>query len=53
MELTNLDVSSESESQSEAVPRPQDIEVAETSPVRSGPPSEASSQEWDQVAEHP
>ncbi|KAL0580513.1 mitochondrial import receptor subunit tom20 [Marasmius crinis-equi] len=44
IELTNLDVS---------VPSPQssteDIDDDETSPVRGGPPSETSSQEWDKV----
>ena len=50
MEMTQLDVSvpSQSEHESSAV---EEEEVDETSPVRGGPPSEASSQEWDQVTD--
>jgi import receptor subunit TOM20 len=46
MEMTNLDVSSPSSSIERELP-----EEDESSPVRTGPPSEASSQEWDKLTD--
>jgi len=48
IELTNLDVSELSPSDSRDA---QDDLDDETSPVRGGPPSETSSQEWDKVTD--
>jgi import receptor subunit TOM20 len=49
MELTNLDVSSHSSSDERAGGLlPEDDEM---SPVRTGPPSETSSQEWDKLTD--
>ena len=47
IELTNLDVSLSSPQSSAG-----DIDDEETSPVRGGPPSETSSQEWDKLTDH-
>ena len=50
MELVNADVSMPtSEAQSEK--REEPAEEVETSPTRSGPPSETSSQEWDRLTD--
>src|ERR1700733_6712106 len=46
MEMTNLDVSSPSSSVERELP-----EEDESSPVRTGPPTEASSQEWDKLTD--
>ena len=53
MELTNLDVSEPPSKASEDVDEAQeaDEQEQETSPERTGPPSEASSQEWDKVTD--
>lgn len=52
MELTNLDVSNTSSS---GEPETAEAQIAsdedETSPTRSGPPSETSSQEWDRLTD--
>lgn len=52
MEMTNLDVS-ESPDLELSVETEQSITVEEdeTSPERTGPPSEASSQDWDKVTD--
>ena len=52
MELTNLDVS-EPSSKAPAIDEADeaDEQELETSPERTGPPSEASSQEWDKVTD--
>jgi mitochondrial import receptor subunit TOM20 len=52
MELTNLDVSESSSAESGDVDEARAAEEEqETSPERTGPPSEASSQEWDRVTD--
>jgi import receptor subunit TOM20 len=51
MEMTNLDVSSPSSSPSPGNQSLPETEDEETSPTRRGPPSEASSQEWDKVTD--
>jgi len=51
MEMTNLDVSSPSSSPSPGVQSLPETEEEETSPTRGGPPSEASSQDWDKVTD--
>ena len=52
MELTNLDVSESSSTETGVVDEPKSVEEEqETSPERAGPPSEASSQEWDRVTD--
>lgn len=49
MEMTNLDVSPPSSSSGRAgASLPED---EETSPVRGGPPSETSSQDWDKLTD--
>lgn len=51
MEMTNLDVSARSPSASQVgLPLSEEDEI-DTSPVRGGPPSEASSQEWDKLTD--
>ena len=56
--MTNLDVSADSSSQPLAPEVPlaaklqeEEEEVPETSPERSGPPSETSSQDWDRLTD--
>ena len=53
MEMTNLDVSQSPESvpEDEAQQPTEAAEEDETSPERTGPPSEASSQEWDKLTD--
>ncbi|KAF9464812.1 hypothetical protein BDZ94DRAFT_1281731 [Collybia nuda] len=53
MEMTNLDVSSPPASPSRPISQsiPDELTDEETSPTRGGPPSEASSQEWDKVTD--
>lgn len=50
MELTNLDVSAPASNPSGDVDETEEQEQ-ETSPERAGPPSEASSQDWDKVTD--
>lgn len=53
MDLTNLDVSAPSSPppRSPGQRLAEDLVDEETSPERSGPPSETSSQDWDQVTD--
>ena len=52
MELTNLDVSDTSSTDPDVVDEAHAAEEEqETSPERTGPPSEASSQDWDKVTD--
>ena len=52
MELVNADVSTTVSGSGKQSEQPEEsAEEAETSPTRSGPPSETSSQEWDQLTD--
>lgn len=51
MEMTNLDVSSDSLAEGPAGSFSDALDSTEQSPTRSGPPSETSSQEWDKVTD--
>lgn len=52
MDLTNMDVSSSSTSdEPETAGRDTASDDGETSPTRTGPPSETSSQEWDRLTD--